>query len=235
MKIAIPLSLECLLLRKVELPRNRSLPNKSATIEFVIRNSTIAGADYIGRSGTLSWTEGESGSKTFTVTICNDSVNEEDETISLALSNPTGSGILGTLPSAALHIVNDDAPVLLTEENTGYAVALDSLTQTRDPFSLTNPHNLSTDQRRRISLFVWRMGFLPGDTSSAVSVRAEDDQGRVYSLTVEYAGALTGLSDVAHVVVKLPDAVVGAPRDLWVTVSLRGPASGRALIKIAAP
>jgi hypothetical protein len=155
--------------------------------------------------------------------------------LNLALSNPSGSGTLGTLPAAALHIVNDDAPVLLAEENTEHAVALDSVVQTRDPFSLINLHNLSMDQRRRVSLFVWRLGLQPGDTASAVTVQAEDDQGRVYPLTVEHLGAVTDLSGVTQVVVVLPDAVVGAPRDLSVTVGLRGPASGRALIKIAAP
>ncbi|HYJ85637.1 MAG TPA: DNA/RNA non-specific endonuclease [Pyrinomonadaceae bacterium] len=214
----------------------------SASVNFATANGTAtggascaAGADYINGSTTLSWAGGESGSKSFTVTICDDQVNEEGETISLALSNPTGSGILGALPAATLTIVNDDAPVLLTEENTEHAVALDSVTQTRDPFSLTNLHTLSMDQRRRVSLFVWRLGLQPGDTPSAVTVRAEDDQGRVYPLTVEYVGAVTDLSGVTQVVVVLPDAVVGAPRDLWVTVGLRGPASGRALIKIAAP
>jgi endonuclease G, mitochondrial len=214
----------------------------AASVNFATANGTATGGascagnvDYVSKSGMLSWADGESGPKTFTVTICNDSVNEEDETINLALSNPSVSGTLGTLPDAALHIVNDDAPVLLTEENTEYGVALDSVVQTRDPFSLINLHNLSMDQRRRVSLFVWRLGLQPGDTASAVTVQAEDDQGRVYPLTVEYVGAVTHLSGVTQVVVVLPDAVVGAPRDLWVTVGLRGPASGRALIKIAAP
>lgn len=193
-----------------------------------------AGIDYIGKSEPLSWANGESGAKTITITICGDSVNEEDETIGLALNGPTGS-VLGTLPAATLTISNDDAPVLLIEESPDHALAFDSVTQTRDPFSLVNPHNLSLDHGRRVSLLVWRLGLLPGDTASAVTARAEDDQGRVYPLTVEYAGALTGPSDVTQVVVKLPDAVVGAPRDLWVTVSLRGPASGKAFIKIAAP
>lgn len=212
----------------------------TASVNFVTVNGSAtggtlctAGIDYIGKSEPLSWANGESGSKTFTVTICDDSVNEEDETIGLALS---GSGsVPGILPAATLTVINDDAPVLLIEESTGHALASDSVTQTRDPFALINPHNLSMDQRRRVSLFVWRLGLLPSDTASAVTVRAEDDQGRVYPLTVEYAGALTGPSDVTQVIVKLPDAVVGAPRDLWVTVGLRGPASGRVLMKIAGP
>jgi hypothetical protein len=211
----------------------------AASVNFTTANATAtgsascaAGVDYVSKSGTLSWVDGEAGSKTFTVTICNDAVNEEDETIGLALSGPTGSG-LGMLSNAVLTIVNDDAPVLLTEENTDRVIALDSVLQTRDPFSLVNPHNLSPDQRRRVSLFVWRLGLLPGDTASAVTVTAEDDQGRAYSLAVEYVGPVTGLSDVTQVVVKLPDAVLGAPRDLWVTIGLRGPTSDRAVVKIA--
>ena len=84
-------------------------------------------------------------------------------------------------------------------------------------------------------MFVWRLGLLPGDTASTVTVKAEDDEGRVYSLVVEYVGPVTGLSDVSQVVVRLPDTVVGGPRDLSLTVSLRGPASGRAVVKIAPP
>jgi endonuclease G len=214
----------------------------AASVNFTTANATATGSascagavDYVSKSGTLSWAEGEAGSRTFTVTICNDAVNEENEVISLTLTGPTGSGVLGTLSNAVLTIVNDDAPVLLSEESTDHAIALDSVIQTRDPFSLTTPHNLSMDQRRRVSLFVWRLGLLPGDTASAVNVQAEDDQGRVYSLTVEHVGPVIGLNDVTQVVVKLPDAVVGAPRDLWVTVSLRGPASNRAVVKIASP
>jgi endonuclease G len=211
----------------------------AASVNFTTANDTAtggascaAGIDYVSKMGTLSWADGEAGSKTFTVTICNDSVNEEDETIGLALSGPTGSG-LGMLSNAVLTIVNDDAPVLLTEENTDRVIALDSVLQTRDPFSLLNPHNLSPDQRRRVSLFVWRLGLLPGDTASAVTVTAEDDEGRVYALAVEYVGPVIPVSDVTQVVVRLPDAVRGAPRDLWVTIGLRGPTSDRAAVKIA--
>lgn len=132
------------------------------------------------------------------------------------------------------QVVND-APVLLTEENTERAIALDSVTQTRDPFSLLNPYNLSTDSRRRVALFVWRLGLLPGDIASDVSVLAEDDQGQLYVLVVEYIGPLPGLDEVTQVVVRLPDTVVGAPRDLSVKVGLRGAVSNKAIIKIAAP
>jgi hypothetical protein len=68
-----------------------------------------------------------------------------------------------------------------------------------------------------------------------VSVPAEDDQGRVYDLAVEYIGPLPGVGEVTQVVVRLPDNVVGAPRGLSVKVGLRGAFSNKAIIRIAAP
>jgi hypothetical protein len=137
--------------------------------------------------------------------------------------------------SGSVAQVVNDAPVLLTEQNTERAIALDSVTETRDPFSLINLNNLSTDSRRRVALFVWRLGLLPSDKASDVSVLAEDDQGGIYDLAVEYIGPLTGLGEVTQVVVRLPDNVVGAPRDLTVKVGLRGAVSNQAVIKIGAP
>jgi CSLREA domain-containing protein len=194
-----------------------------------------SGADYLNTSGTLAWANGDSSAKSFNILFCGDSINEPNETVIVALSGLTGSIALGAPASATLTILNDDAPVVLMLETSERAVALDSTIQIRDPFSLTNVFNLSTDQRRRVSLFVWRLGLLAGDTASNVTALAEDDQGGVYNLTVEYVGPLPAISDITQVVVRLPDSVVGAPRDLWIKVSLRGPSSNRAVIKIAFP
>jgi hypothetical protein len=131
--------------------------------------------------------------------------------------------------------VVQDGPLLLTEEITQRAITLDLVTQTSDPFTLINQHNLSLDLHRRVSLFVWRLGLLPTENASDVTVQAEDDQGRIYNLAVESVGPLPGLVDVTQVVVRLPDNVVGVPRDLWLRVSLRGPSSNRGIIRIAAP
>jgi len=148
----------------------------------------------------------------------------------------TGAGTsLQDTDSLNINVVEDGGPVLLIEEGTQRAVALDSVVQTRDPFSLLNFFNLSNDHRRRISLFVWRLGLLPTDTAANLTVTAEDDQGHVYPLTVESVGMLSDPPDVAQINVMLPDNVVGAPRDLLVRVQLRGPASNKASIAIAAP
>jgi hypothetical protein len=198
-------------------------------------NACGAGIDFINTSGTLSWTADEITSKTFTVTLCNDTENEEDEILNLTLSAPQGSGALGVPSTATLTLANDDAPVLLTEENTEQAIALTSVSTTRDPFALLDPFNLSDDHRRRVSLFVWRLSLLPTDHASNLMVVAEDSAGMTYELTVESVGAVPGLTDVSQVNVILPDNVIGAPRELWLTVKLRGPATNRASIRIAAP
>ena len=46
---------------------------------------------------------------------------------------------------------------------------------------------------------------------------------------------MAAVGDVTQIVVRLPDNVIGAPRDLRVKVILRGPGTNEAVISIAAP
>ena len=124
---------------------------------------------------------------------------------------------------------------MLTEENTDHAIALDLVNHTSDPFSVSSPFNLVADQRRRISLFVWRLALRPSESASDLSVFAEDVEGHTYPLTVEFVGAMNTPPLVTQIVVRLPDNVTGAPRDLQVTVQLRGQTTNKGVIKIAAP
>jgi len=214
------------------------------SVNFSSSNGTATGGDTCGAgvdftffSGTLSWANNDSNTKSFAVPICADSLNEGDETVNLTLSNLTGSATLGTRTTATLTITNDDPPVLLLEEGSDLAIAFDSVTMVRDPFTLLSDFNLSgTDKRRRVSLFVWRLGLLQTDTAANVSALAEDNVGTPYPLVVESISPVTvpGLNDVTQVVVKLPDNVLGLPRDLFVKVTLRGPSSNRGRIRIAA-
>ncbi|MFQ5400301.1 MAG: Calx-beta domain-containing protein, partial [Anaerolineae bacterium] len=76
----------------------------AVTVDYVTSDGTaVAGSDYTAVSGTLTFGDGET-SKTFTVTILNDSVNDPDETVILALINATGGAVLGTPSQATLRI-----------------------------------------------------------------------------------------------------------------------------------
>jgi hypothetical protein len=67
-----------------------------------------AGVDYVNTSGTLNWANGDAAPKTFNVTICNDALNEANETVNLSLSNATGGATIGAQSTAVLTITDDD-------------------------------------------------------------------------------------------------------------------------------
>lgn len=84
-------------------------------VDYETSNGTAsAGADYDGVSGTLTFHNGEV-SKTFVVSIRDDSVAEAEKTVKLTLSNPTGGAVLGTPSTATLTIEDNDRPDSLTE------------------------------------------------------------------------------------------------------------------------
>lgn len=208
--------------------------NLTVTVNFATADFTAtAGVDYQAATGGLIFNPGQT-TKTVSVTVTGDALNEEDESFFLNISNPVNAATSDAQGTGT--IVNDDAPVLLIDDTTGRALALDSVILTRDPFSLLNPNNLNNiDQRTRLSLLVWRLGLLPNDTVANLTVSAADSMGRIYPLVVEYEHALATLNGVTQIIVRMPDNVIGAPRDLSVKVQLRGPASNSAIIKIAAP
>jgi hypothetical protein len=69
--------------------------------------SATGGLDYTSTSGTLTWTNGDSSPKSFTVTILDDNVAETNETVSLLLTNSSGAYI-GAQATATLTIVEDN-------------------------------------------------------------------------------------------------------------------------------
>lgn len=78
------------------------------TMQYATSNGTaVAPSDYAATSGTLMIDAGLT-SKTFDITIVNDSIDEADEALTITLSAPTNA-TLGTPASATLTIVDDDA------------------------------------------------------------------------------------------------------------------------------
>jgi uncharacterized protein (TIGR03118 family) len=86
----------------------------TATVNYTTFDEFTAGhasqkQDYETSLGTLTFNPGET-SKTFRILIVNDNFHEDEETVNLALSNVTGSGVgLGSPNTAELRILDDDA------------------------------------------------------------------------------------------------------------------------------
>jgi hypothetical protein len=67
-----------------------------------------SGEDYTYTSNTLTWGDGDSGTKTVTVAITDDSVYEPAETFTITLTNPSGGAELGTPVTTTITISNND-------------------------------------------------------------------------------------------------------------------------------
>ena len=83
---------------------------KEVTVNYATSDGIAsAGSDYTATSGTLTWAIGETGAKSFDVTILEDTLDEQDETVSLTLSSPGNCTIAGENPTT-LTITDDDPP-----------------------------------------------------------------------------------------------------------------------------
>ncbi len=140
----------------------------------------------------------------------------------------TGTMIIGgqtfTVTQASTLI-----PTLLTEDNLLKAIALDSVTTTRDPFSLSTTHNFSSDQRSRLMLFAVNASLMPGENFAVVTCQAEDSQHRIFAVPVEYVGDVPNLGGVTQINIRLPDGLTG---DALFSIIVRGVASNQVLVAI---
>ncbi len=85
--------------------------NGAVGVSYSVGGGTAAvGQDYSAASGTITFADGDTADKTFSVPILNDSLVEGNETANLTLSNPTGGAALGSTSSAVLTIADDDSP-----------------------------------------------------------------------------------------------------------------------------
>ncbi len=86
-------------------------------------NGTATTSDYTAASSTLSWADGETAMKSFTLTITQDALVEGGETVLVSLSAATGgASITGTNP-ATLTIIDDDSGGTLQFSTAAYVVS----------------------------------------------------------------------------------------------------------------
>jgi uncharacterized delta-60 repeat protein len=76
-----------------------------------IGGTATAGDDFAADPVTVSWTDGDAGSRFVEFAIQNDAAQEGNESFTVELSNPTGGAIIGPRSSATITIVANDQPV----------------------------------------------------------------------------------------------------------------------------
>ncbi|MDQ3815116.1 MAG: hypothetical protein M3347_14395, partial [Armatimonadota bacterium] len=88
-------------------------------------STLLQSGDYTATYPSLRWEHGDTADKSFTVPILDDSRDESDETINLALLNPSGGAVLGSPNKAVLTITDNDGgkPDLLVRRESELDVA----------------------------------------------------------------------------------------------------------------
>lgn len=122
-------------------------------------------------------------------------------------------------------------PVLFSEPQSTRAIAVESVTKTREPFSSAAHIAFSADSKTRIVLFAGNLVLAPNEGSNVVTADAEDAAHTIYPLTVEHVGPVPNHSWATAVVVKLNENM-GNLGDVLVRIYYRGTASNRVRVGI---
>jgi uncharacterized repeat protein (TIGR01451 family) len=206
--------------------------SNAVTINYATSNgSAMQPSDYTSTSGPLQFAAGETV-KTFVVPIIDDGVVEQTKNFKVVLSGPGSSAMEGSPFTTTITILDDDKPLLLTQENTSRAVALDSVTMVGEPFRLSNLHNFSSDHRTRVMLFATGIELLPGEDPSAVVVHLEDPRfNQTFSLLVEDIRKVPGFDSLFQIIVRLPDSP-DSEGEFLLSLTFRGVTGNKALVNI---
>lgn len=206
-----------------------SLSNASGqtiTVTYATADGTAtAGNEYVAASGTVTFTPGQL-TQPINVTVNGDLVNEDSVAFNLNLTTPANATIADS--QGVGTIMDDDSPVLATEENSQRAVALDAITFVRDPFAVTNLNYFGSDKRTRISLFATNLSVTPG---LVVTAQAVDAQQVVHSMTVESVALVPNTAGHTQIIVRLPDGIANAG-DLQMSITVRGKQSNSVLVGV---
>jgi uncharacterized protein GlcG (DUF336 family) len=119
--------------------------------------------------------------------------------------------------------------VLISEETSTRAIAVDSVTRQREPFSSRSGVPWSADSRTRVMLFA--MGLDANAPTAGVTAGAEDASHRVYPLAVEYVGKVSELEWATAIVVRLSDDMSDLG-DVLVGIAYNGTESNRVRVAI---
>lgn len=202
------------------------------TVSFTVAPNTASFSDFFGAPGTVFFDPGQT-TNMIIIPTNPDRLAEDDETFFVNLTNPVNYTIADG--QAVGTILDDDAPVLATVQNSQRAIALDSVTFIRDPFPLTNQNYFGSDKKARISIFTTNLVLTPG---LQVTVQGVDAQQVVHQLPVEFIGNVPGFVGVGQnppiltqIVVRLPEGVTNAG-DLQVSVTARGRTSNAVLLGV---
>ena len=118
---------------------------------------------------------------------------------------------------------------LISQETSTRAIAVDSVTQKREPFNPISTVLWGNDSRTRLMVFA--MGLATNATAEALTAQAEDGSHKTYSLVVEYVGKVPDQEWASAIIVCLP-ADISDVGDVLIGISYGGVKSNRVRVGI---
>src|SRR5436190_2838398 len=122
-------------------------------------------------------------------------------------------------------------PILFSHPDSTRAIAIDSITSTREPFSTITPVAFSADRSTRLMLFAGNLRLHEGEEISVVTADAEDAAHHVFPLAVESVAAVPDQNWATAVIVKFNQDMANSG-DVLVRIYYRGVPSNRVRIGI---
>ena len=119
--------------------------------------------------------------------------------------------------------------ILISQETSTRAIAIDSVTQRREPFNLTSEVAWGNDSRTRILVFA--MGLDGNASLSDLTASAQDGSNQTYSLPVEYVGPIPNQEWVTSIVLRLDDQMNDLG-DVLIGISYKGNKTNRVRVGI---
>ena len=192
-----------------------------------------------GGTGTVTVTSATSCNWTATsnapwITVTSSTTGAGNGAVSFSVAPNTGTSARSgsiLISGQTFTVTQTAAPVLLIDETSGRAAALDSVLFLRDPLPVINNLNFSLDHRTRVTLFAINVVLSPGENSSVISAQAEDGQHVIHPLAVEFVGTVPNFDWLTQINVRLPDSLVNAG-EIRLSISLRGVPSNQVLFRV---
>ncbi|HEX3248172.1 MAG TPA: heme-binding protein [Pyrinomonadaceae bacterium] len=122
-------------------------------------------------------------------------------------------------------------PTLISHTDSTRAIAFESVTRQREPFTTTAQTKFGSDSLTRIMLFAMNLQLQPGETASSVTADAEDATHTIYPLTVEHVDTVENQPWLASIVVRLADNLPQTG-DVLVRIKYQGVESNRVRVGI---
>jgi len=182
--------------------------------------SASKGKDFLPRTSVLTWLDGDGAAKTFTVTVKQDTLIEQDESFAVTLTKVTGGATIGT-GGASVTIHDDDGcPGSALVAPAGLKASGQSAREIRVSWAVDAGRAQAMHVERRGDDGGFReIAVLPAGSSEYVD--ADLASGAVYQYRLRAEGA-EGLSEYSEIAAGSTDGAIGACKAGAQTLCLAG-------------